>query len=123
MSSEGQFTAFTRAIVEYFIITTFTGAVRFVFLHEAMERSCVVNTGECIKHRYWRQSKILLISQYLTCSLSYSVTESHDSSSAPPCRRTDGIAKYTQAKALKKKSDTYCCHSPKYQHRHTRGVI
>lgn len=26
MSSEGQFTAFTRAIIQYFIITTFTGA-------------------------------------------------------------------------------------------------
>lgn len=44
MSSEGQFTAFTRAIEQYFIIITFTGAVQFVFLHQTMEMSCDGNT-------------------------------------------------------------------------------
>lgn len=44
MSFEGQFTAFTGAIEQYFIITTFTGAVQFVFLHQTMEMSCEGNT-------------------------------------------------------------------------------
>lgn len=44
MSFEGQFTAFTRAIEQYFVITTFTGAVQFVFLHQTMEMSREGNT-------------------------------------------------------------------------------
>ena len=60
MSFEGQFTAFTRAIEQYFIITTFTGAVQFVFLHQTMEMSCegkhrinAFNTGTRDKAKFF----------------------------------------------------------------------
>lgn len=66
MSSEGQFTAFTRIIVQYFIITTCTGAVLFVFLHETMDMSCVgnaVNTGTGDKAKTCHQpiSNLLIV--------------------------------------------------------------
>lgn len=91
MSSEGQFTAFTRAIVEYFIITTFTGAVCLFTWNDGeewqREQMTALNTGTGDEAKY----------SSLANNSSDSVTETRDSSSAPHSRRPD--ARYTRAKA------------------------
>lgn len=63
MSSEGQFTAFTRAIIQYFIITTFTGA--FQQCHWVMRRT----HKWCFKHKY--RKSFTFIRHYFTCSMTW----------------------------------------------------
>lgn len=83
MSFEGQFTAFTRAIEQYFVITTFTGAVRFVFLHQTMamreHRMNASNTGTGDKAKYFSLVNIFRSLTWPTgMHLSSSVRECHD---------------------------------------------